>query len=139
MLIEANRSGLALGLLLVTMSCGGAAGREQPATPQQSQPAAPLQTEAGIAPEPASLPEAERALERARSELEEASAGDAKADREASGGERNCATACRAFASLRRAADAICRLAGPGEQARCARARGTVTDSERRVAGCGCS
>jgi hypothetical protein len=126
---------LALGLLFVAVSCGGAAERGQPAaTPVQSAPAAK-----GIAPEPESLPEAERALEQARSELEGGLAGGAKADREASGGERDCATACRAFASLKRAADAVCRLAGPDEQPRCARARGVVAEGERRVAGCGCS
>ena len=134
MLIEANRSGLALGLLLVAVSCGGTAERGPPATPVQSAPAP-----AAMAPEPESLPEAERALEQAKGELEGRPAGAAEADREASRAERDCATTCRAFASLKRAADAICRLAGPGEQPRCARARSTVAEGERRVAGCGCT
>ena len=128
MLIEANRSGLLLGLLCVAVSCGGAAERGPAAAPVQS-----------IAPEPESLPEAERALEQAKGELEGGPAGGAKADQEASGAERDCATTCRAFASLKRAADAVCRLAGPGEQPRCARARSMVAEGERRVAGCGCS
>ncbi len=133
MFIEAHKSGLALGLVFAAASCGGAAERGQPATPAQSAPAA-----SGLAPEPENLPEAERALEQARNELEGGLPGGAKADREASGDERDCATACRAFASLKRAAAAVCRLAGPEGQPRCTRARNVVADGEQRVAGCGC-
>lgn len=49
-----------------------------------------------------------------------------------------CATACKAFASLRRAADAVCRLAGK-DDARCHHARDLVDENSRRVAQCGCS
>jgi hypothetical protein len=48
-----------------------------------------------------------------------------------------CELACKAFSSLGRAADAVCRLAG-AQDARCARARASVDDNRRRVASCGC-
>lgn len=51
--------------------------------------------------------------------------------------ETSCQTACRAFQSLGRAADSICRLAGD-EDERCGRAREVVTQAERRVTACGC-
>lgn len=52
-------------------------------------------------------------------------------------GDPRCANACKAFASLRRAADAVCRLAGDSN-ARCSRAREIVKDSEERVKSCSC-
>lgn len=51
--------------------------------------------------------------------------------------ETSCQTACRAFASLERAADSVCRLAGP-KDARCTRAQEIVTAHTPRVASCGC-
>jgi hypothetical protein len=51
--------------------------------------------------------------------------------------ESPCETACRALASLERAAAAVCRLAGEAD-ARCTRAKQTVAESSRRVAACGC-
>ena len=48
-----------------------------------------------------------------------------------------CETACRALASMGRAADAICRLAGDAD-ARCSSARKRVEDSSSRVAACRC-
>jgi hypothetical protein len=48
-----------------------------------------------------------------------------------------CANACRAFASLERAAAAVCRLAGDANE-RCSRARRVVADSEERVTTCRC-
>lgn len=51
--------------------------------------------------------------------------------------ESSCSTACRAFSSLERAADAVCRLAGDGD-ARCTRAHDMVTAAAKRVAVCGC-
>lgn len=51
--------------------------------------------------------------------------------------ESRCATACKAFASLQRAADAVCRLAGE-DDARCAHAKKLVDENSRRVAQCGC-
>jgi hypothetical protein len=52
-------------------------------------------------------------------------------------GDPRCERACKAFSSLRRAADGVCRLAGDGD-ARCVRARGIVKDNEARVATCKC-
>lgn len=51
--------------------------------------------------------------------------------------ESRCATACKAFASLQRAASAVCRLAGE-DDARCDHAKKVVSDNSRRVAQCGC-
>jgi len=48
-----------------------------------------------------------------------------------------CATPCHAIASMRRAVDAICRMAG-AQDARCVAARKTLSDDEARVAPCGC-
>jgi hypothetical protein len=48
-----------------------------------------------------------------------------------------CDTACRAFASLERAADAVCRLAGDAKD-RCTRAKKLVDDNVGRVAACSC-
>lgn len=48
-----------------------------------------------------------------------------------------CETACKAFASLTRASDAVCRLdADDGKH--CERARQIRQDASRRVASCGC-
>ena len=48
-----------------------------------------------------------------------------------------CDNACRAFASLTRAASAVCRLDGDSG-AHCSRAKRVVSDSERRVSSCTC-
>jgi hypothetical protein len=58
-----------------------------------------------------------------------------KAEKKASEG--GCATACRAFDSLGRAASAVCRLAGESDE-RCTRAKGIVSDAQRKVTSCGC-
>lgn len=101
-----------------------------------------------------SLAEAEAALEKARAELgaPRAEARPAESQPEkakrpstapaggaaplAEGAER-CVNACKAFASLKRAASAVCRLAGD-TNARCKRAQTIVQDSEARVAVCKC-
>jgi hypothetical protein len=49
-----------------------------------------------------------------------------------------CDTACKAFSSLSRASDAVCRLDSEGGK-RCERARQIQQDASRRVASCGCS
>ena len=51
--------------------------------------------------------------------------------------EGRCGNACGAMSSMRRAVDAICRMAGESD-ARCTDARRTLKDSETKVAGCGC-
>lgn len=52
-------------------------------------------------------------------------------------GDNRCESACKAFASLKRAADGICRLAGDTDT-RCSRAREIVKQNEPRVAACKC-
>jgi hypothetical protein len=54
------------------------------------------------------------------------------------GGDARCPQACKAFDSLRRAGDAICRIAGDAD-ARCSRARDVVKQNQTRVTACGCS
>jgi hypothetical protein len=49
-----------------------------------------------------------------------------------------CETACKAFSSLSRASDAVCRLDEGGGQ-RCERAKKIREDASRRVASCGCA
>jgi hypothetical protein len=48
-----------------------------------------------------------------------------------------CENACRAFASLSRAASAVCRLDGDNG-AHCTHAKHVVSDSQQRVASCAC-
>jgi hypothetical protein len=48
-----------------------------------------------------------------------------------------CGNACRAFASLSRAANAVCRLDGDNGK-HCTRAKRMVADAEPRVAACAC-
>jgi hypothetical protein len=55
-----------------------------------------------------------------------------------SAGTSGCGDACKAFASLERAADAVCRLAGEDTH-RCRKAREIVAKNERRVAVCSCA
>ncbi|MGD0524610.1 MAG: hypothetical protein ABSE49_05685 [Polyangiaceae bacterium] len=106
--------------------------------------------------EPATIEEAQAQLERARAQLagpspekgpaaaggapvpvttESAPAG-ATQSAESPPGPR-CGNACTAMSSMRRAVDAICRLAGETD-ARCTDARRTAKESEAKVAGCGC-
>jgi len=49
-----------------------------------------------------------------------------------------CETACKAFSSLTRASDAVCRLDSDGGK-RCERARQIREDASHRVASCGCA
>jgi hypothetical protein len=60
-----------------------------------------------------------------------------KAKPEKKSAESSCATACRAFASLGRAASAVCRLAGENDT-RCTQAKSVVSDAEKRVTSCRC-
>lgn len=54
-----------------------------------------------------------------------------------SDGDPRCDRACQAFASLERAADGICRLAGESDQ-RCSKARSRVKDHAGRLKACDC-
>lgn len=126
---------------------------QQPSSPGYGQPGT-----AGAAPAPSSsdfktLEQAEVALAAANEELarlfpaeqkRKRSAAPAKATEGAQEAEASadrtdpCAQACRAFSSLKRAADAVCRLAGD-PSAPCSRAKSLVTDNERRVTTCPCT
>ena len=50
----------------------------------------------------------------------------------------DCSTACRALASMRRAAEKICSLAGESTD-ECRRARSKVSEAARRVSKAGCN
>ena len=50
----------------------------------------------------------------------------------------DCPTMCRALASMRRAAEKICNLAGSTSD-ECRRARSKVSEAARRVANAGCN
>lgn len=102
-------------------------------------PAAPAAIEAAppeAAPPPAASSEAmddsaPHARERAEGEAPSAKAQQAAPP-------NPCETACRAFASLQRAKDAVCRLEQPAGD-RCARAEAIVRDARARVQSCACS
>jgi hypothetical protein len=103
-----------------------------PAQDQASGSAAP-------APAPAAEPKAgapaeERAPSPSKAQRteSEASRAEGASKKEAS----DCALACRAFQSLNRAVDAVCRLDSGGE--RCSRARRVAADAQARVASCSC-
>ena len=49
----------------------------------------------------------------------------------------DCSTMCRALASMRKAADGICRIGGEGSDA-CRRARRKAAEAARKVAAAGC-
>jgi hypothetical protein len=49
-----------------------------------------------------------------------------------------CETACKAFSSLERATDAVCRLDTDGGGKRCERAKQIRQDAARRVSSCSC-
>jgi hypothetical protein len=62
----------------------------------------------------------------------------AAAKPKSSAAQNTCATTCKAFASLLRARDAICRIDG-GDGERCTHANQIVLRHTERSAGCGCS
>jgi len=101
-------------------------------------------------PEPTTVEQAQAQLERAHEQIEGAPSppatpgGGAVAPAPVAPSEATqqtggsaCATACRAITSMRRAVDAICRIAGTAD-ARCTAARKTLSDDEARVVPCGC-
>lgn len=105
----------------------------QQAGPRQQAPAkAGARKEAPAAPAPAQADRGGDAV--AKDKNKKAEAGN---DDEAELSESPCAVACRALTSMKRAADAVCRLAGEGD-ARCADARKRVSESATRVASCAC-
>ena len=97
-----------------------------------NEPAAPV---AAGAPGAATSPQKATASEARRAEKSAAEAAPAaQAPKDAS----PCEVACKAFASLVRASDAVCRLDTDGGK-RCERAQRIRGDAQVRVAGCGCA
>jgi hypothetical protein len=92
---------------------------------------APAPAPAAATPGAAQPSEAKK--ERAQKAAEAADRADAETEAPTA-----CETACKAFSSLTRASDAVCRLDAEGGQ-RCQRARQIQGDASRRVASCGCS
>jgi hypothetical protein len=135
--------------LVAVVACGGAAKESQsPAS------VSPAKNEAGSENEPTTIEEAQAQLERARAQLQAPAGASTAATQSvvptaptattdsAAGGapqppSNPCATACQAIASMRRAVDAICRMAGQ-DDSRCTGAKKTLGDSETKVASCGC-
>ena len=101
----------------------------EPAAPAAAGNAAPPSVQMAPAPSPAPRDDARRA-EKSSS----ADAAPAAPAKEAS----SCETACKAFSSLTRASDAVCRLDTEGGK-RCDRARQIRQDASQRVASCGCA
>ena len=111
------------------------------------------------APEPSTLEEAQAQLARAHAQLGGAPTDALHADSGGSPGgggaaaestprstaeppaedarRSPCAVACSAIASMKRAVDAICRMAGEGDS-RCVEARKTLADDDTKVARCAC-
>lgn len=87
---------------------------------------------ATAAPEPAPPAAAPRVEKRAADKADEAGAPAAKKEQSA------CETACKAFSSLERASEAVCRLDTEGGGKRCERAKQIREDAARRVSSCGC-
>ena len=133
------------------------------AAPQGLDDASPTRKGAPLDQEFATLEAAERALNQAKADLDRlalaepakqlgrsAASGGAseKKDRAAEPPKASaagstapsalCENACRAFSSLSRAANAVCRLDGNGGS-HCTRAKRVLADSQLRVASCSCS
>lgn len=142
----ASRLFTASAVCALVAACGGGA-------PPAKEPREP-----DVPRTPTTVEEAEEQIARAKAELE----GEPRAKTEADGlsaappppppaaesrtaepsptGERAepaCASPCRAIASMRRAVEALCRLAGESDD-RCAGAKRTLEGSEARVAACKC-
>lgn len=115
-----------------------AAAPESPAdeeVPSSTKKSAEKSEKDGLAEKLTSIAQAEAALNEKSAQLTKLLGG-AKAQALATGDKR-CDEACLAFASLKRAADAICRLAGDSD-ARCTRAKRIVDDNETKLKACSC-
>jgi exonuclease VII small subunit len=88
----------------------------------------------------AALAEAEQRMQLSQAERKRSRAdsrGRKAAPAAAESSASRCTVVCEAFASLERAAQAVCRLVGDSDE-RCTRARQLVEDSRLRIAACGC-
>jgi hypothetical protein len=101
-----------------------------PAAPAATMPAPKAEKEASR-PEPA-----REARKKAGADIEDTDR-DASPSGAAATPLSSCERSCKAFGSLKRARDAICRLDEQGG-ARCSRADGVVRDAEGKVQSCGC-
>ena len=129
----------------------GAAPMESPAAEAPPPPPAPAATpdslekkteeKGGLAAperEYTNLAEAQKAFDESSQELDKLLGKlGAQGATPLAGGDGRCPQACKAFASLERAGDAICRLAGDTNQ-RCTKAREVVKQNKARVSACGC-
>jgi hypothetical protein len=123
-LLERSRADLDRLAMNDDAAPASAAGNAAPA----AEPA-PAPAPAAAAPKAAPRDEA-RSADKAEAEAPERTQAQAK--------ETNaCETACKAFSSLSRASDAVCRLDTEGK--RCERARQIRQDASRRVASCSCT
>jgi hypothetical protein len=102
-----------------------------------NEPGAPA-TAAGAAAPPAPAPAAAAEPARDKRADRSAAADEAEASAPPAKAVNTCETACKAFSSLERASDAVCRLDTDGGQ-RCQRARQIREDAARRVRSCGCT
>ncbi len=104
-----------------------------------NEPGAPPATAGAYAPPPpAAAPAAEPAQDRSADKATEEKRAESEAAAPRAKEVSPCETACKAFSSLERASDAVCRLDNEGGQ-RCQRARQIREDAARRVQSCGCS
>lgn len=113
---------------------------EKPADVEEQKPkAGPSGQRGGLLQGPQTLAEAQAELDRAERDLKTllGPTTGAGATPLASGDNR-CPNACKAFASLERAADAVCRLAGETDN-RCTRAKQLVKENKTRVSVCQCA
>lgn len=105
----------------------------EPVAPAAGAPAPPPAS-VQRAPSPSPAPPRDEARRAEKSGSASADAAPAAPAKEAN----SCETACKAFSSLLRASDAVCRLDTDGGK-RCERARQIREDASQRVASCGCA
>ena len=109
---------------------------QAPAEPAAGAPAAGAAPAPAPPPAPAEAAPASRAPETADDDDEQAAEGERGAEAQSSKDKREeaspCETACRAVASMRRSAEAICRLSGAAH-ARCQHAEQRVSEAAERV------
>lgn len=101
----------------------------EPASPSEAAAGVPARVPAAPAPPAANRSEEKRADQAA---TDQAEAPPAKKQASV------CETACKAFWSLERASDAVCRLDTEGGGKRCERAKQIREDAARRVSSCSC-
>jgi hypothetical protein len=138
----------ALPMLLLAVACAEAPAAKQPppagptpalqAYPQpypgQPYPMQPIHPKGVPPPRPGTLGDAEAELNRAERELE----GDLAATAPSELGTSRCQRLCASLASMRRAVESICEMAGEDDD-RCKNARARLRNNEQRIADAGCT